>query len=389
MSKANYIMIGGFLGAGKTTAILKLARRLRGSGLRVGLITNDQSYGLVDSALLRSRGFPVEEITGGCFCCKFNSLLEASKRLSVAARPEAFIAEPVGSCTDLKATVSYPLRRMYGDSFRIAPLSVLVDPLRALRILGLEEGRAFSSKVLYVYRKQLEEAETIVINKADLLAPDRLECLRSVLASEHPQAEIFVISARNGNGLEPWFDRILGRELGSVNAPELDYELYAEGEALLGWLNCTVLLSGSAAFDGNALLCDLAHRIGRGLLAGDYEVAHLKMTLSPDEDGGDIGVCNLVRGDAEPEQSHRLQAPLERGELILNLRAESDPEELRGIVLRSLQESAVRAGGVDARIEHMEHFRPARPVPTHRMAGLQEQAKDGGEIFQNQDGSGA
>src|SRR5690242_7877505 len=58
MSKARYVMIGGFLGAGKTTAILKLAEHLTHNGLRVGLITNDQSFGLVDTAMLNSHGFP-------------------------------------------------------------------------------------------------------------------------------------------------------------------------------------------------------------------------------------------------------------------------------------------------------------------------------------------
>ncbi len=182
MTRASYIMIGGFLGAGKTTAILKLAEHMRARGLRVGLITNDQSTGLVDTALLGSQGFSVEEITGGCFCCKFHSLVEASERLSRNTRPDVFIAEPVGSCTDLLATVGYPLRRIYGENFRIAPLSVMVDPIRALRILGLEPGRAFSSKVLYVYGKQLEEGEIIVINKADLLDGGRLVKLQAALA---------------------------------------------------------------------------------------------------------------------------------------------------------------------------------------------------------------
>src|ERR1041385_7527371 len=76
MAKARYIMVGGFLGAGKTTAILQLAQNLHSEGTRVGLITNDQSFGLVDTALLSSQGLPVEEITGGCFCCRFNSRSE-------------------------------------------------------------------------------------------------------------------------------------------------------------------------------------------------------------------------------------------------------------------------------------------------------------------------
>ena len=63
--KADYLMIGGFLGAGKTTALLQLGRRLTAQGRRVGLIVNDQSNGLVDTALLAAHGFPVEEIAGG------------------------------------------------------------------------------------------------------------------------------------------------------------------------------------------------------------------------------------------------------------------------------------------------------------------------------------
>src|SRR5260221_451951 len=132
-TKARYLMIGGFLGAGKTTAIGKLARHLTAEGLRVGLITNDQAGGLVDTALLRGQGFATEEIAGGCFCCRFNTLVDAAAKLNQATRPDVFIAEPVGSCTDLVATVTYPLRRMYGNDFTVAPLSVLVDPVRARR----------------------------------------------------------------------------------------------------------------------------------------------------------------------------------------------------------------------------------------------------------------
>src|SRR6266436_9264020 len=186
-TKARYIMIGGFLGAGKTTAVARLAEKLRGDGLRVGLITNDQGSQLVDTAMLASRGFRVEEIAGGCFCCRFNSLVDAARKLSAETRPDVFIAEPVGSCTDLVATVTYPLRRIYGDDFSIAPLSVLVDPVRALRIFGLAEGGKFSEKVLYIYRKQLEEADLIVINKRELLDAAALAQLTAKLSDEFPK----------------------------------------------------------------------------------------------------------------------------------------------------------------------------------------------------------
>ena len=60
MDRARYIMIGGFLGAGKTTSIQEFAKYLDRQGLRVGLITNDQGVGLVDTALGKSNRFPVE-----------------------------------------------------------------------------------------------------------------------------------------------------------------------------------------------------------------------------------------------------------------------------------------------------------------------------------------
>jgi len=366
MAKARYVMIGGFLGAGKTTAILRLARHLVGQGLKVGLITNDQSLGLVDTAMQRSAGFDVEEITGGCFCCRFNSLVQAADKLSEQTRPDVFVAEPVGSCTDLKASVSYPLRRIYGDDFSIAPLSVMMDPVRAMRILGLEKGSAFSEKVRYVYSKQLEEAEALVVNKIDVLSEERREALRGALAEKYPGTRLFEISARTGDGLREWFEWLGTAELGILQPPDLDYEIYADGEAMLGWLNCTVRWISPRVFDGNKALKELAGRIHDWLASQEIEIAHLKMTLTPDEDLGDIGVINLVRGDGKAEASHSLREPLESGELIINLRAEADPEALKVAVLQSLG----APGDVDvvARVEHLEHFRPGKPQPTHRLA---------------------
>lgn len=369
MGNAKYILVGGFLGAGKTTAILRLAEQLRGRGLRVGLITNDQSFGLVDTTMLESHGFPVEEISGGCFCCKFNSLVEASEKLSAEARPDVFIAEPVGSCTDLKATVDYPLRRMYGADYEVAPLSVLVDPIRALRILGLESGKSFSPKVVYIYGKQLEEAEIIVVNKADLLSADRLEALVTALAGRFPQAEVQVISARTGLGLQDWLARISAASPRTRGAMAVDYETYADGEALLGWLNATAHLSSDEPFDGNALLRELGQRVQGALREEEIEVAHLKMTLTPDDGGNDLAVANVVRGDATLEMSHALHEPLASGELILNLRAEGDPERLRSAAAAAVDGIAAVAR-LRLTVRHMEAFRPGKPTPVHRLAGV-------------------
>jgi hypothetical protein len=318
--------------------------------------------------MLGSHGFAVEEITGGCFCCRFNSLVDAAERLSAESRPDVFIAEPVGSCTDLKASVSYPLRRMYGDDFTVAPLSVLVDPIRAMRILGIETGKAFSRKVVYVYGKQLEEAEVIVVNKIDLLNVERRQALRAALTASFPRAKVLEVSARDGTGLEAWFELIAGGELGSDPSMDVDYELYAEGEALLGWMNCTVELSAGSQIDGNELVRDLARELHERLNAAGAEIAHLKMTLSPGDAAGDIAVLNLVRNDGSPEMSHSLQGDVSRGELIVNLRAEADPERLKAVTVDGLEAVEASRPGVRLNVRHLEHFRPGKPQPTYRLA---------------------
>ncbi len=377
MSKsARYIMIGGFLGAGKTTAVARLARYLTNQGKRVGLICNDQSTGLVDTTLLRSKGFSVEEITGGCFCCRFNSLLDAADNLTRAATPDLFLAEPVGSCTDLIATVSYPLRRIYGDRFTVAPLSVLIDPTRAARILGLAPGRSFSEKVTYVYRKQLEEADLIVVNKCDTHPPELLERLVSTIGDTFPRAQTFVCSATDGTGVDAWFEAVLSVErrdsrpleinydLYRDSRPlEINYDLYAEGEALLGWLNCTVQLESDAPFDGNQTLVALAGAIRDRVVDRGGDIAHLKMTLDSRDGTGTLSVVSLVGNDGEPDLRESLLDRVDRGELVINLRAEADPA-----ILEAVARAAVAAlGGVRATMEHLEQLRPGRPIPTHRM----------------------
>ncbi len=368
MTRSRYIMIGGFLGAGKTTTMLRLAEMLAARGLRVGLITNDQASGLVDTSLAKHRDVAVEEIAGGCFCCRFSSLIEAARHLTVTTRPEVFLAEPVGSCTDLVATVALPLQQIYGEQFTVAPFAVLVDPTRALRVLGMEEGRTFPEHVLYIYGKQLEEAEHIVINKADTVSPETLAALRAEIARRYPQAEVHVISAREGTGVEELLAMLLAGESSPQSVMEVDYARYGVGEAMLGWLNGAADLSGED-FDGNALLLHLASAIQQRLASSGAEVAHLKMVLSPSGEPYELAACNLVRADATPELSHTLADPLDDATLLINCRAAGEPEVLRDAVNAALQETAAHFS-VSVTAGPLEYFKPGQPKPEHRVISI-------------------
>ena len=370
LEKPRYIMIGGFLGAGKTTAMAKLAAHFTSQGKRVGLITNDQGSNLVDTTWLRSQGFPTEEIPGGCFCCRFNSLVEAVEKLRHERKPDIFIAEPVGSCTDLVATVAYPLRQLHGSEYIVAPVSVLVDPMRAEQIFGPGKSGGFSEKVVYIYRKQLEEADLIVISKADLLEPSQLTQLHGQIAAAFPRTEILAVSARTGENLEAWFSRLLGEAQSAKTAMKVDYEIYADGEAMLGWLNCTVQLRAGQPFLANAFLPSFAGEVQSRLKARKAEIAHLKMTLQPGGGGGAIAVANLVRTDATTEVSQLLRGTVTDAQLTINLRAEAAPDVLGTAVREGLAAAAAAFPRLSAIPDHLEHFRPGKPMPTHRVTDV-------------------
>jgi G3E family GTPase len=363
-----FIMIGGFLGAGKTTALSRLAAFLTQKGLRVGMVTNDQGCELVDTTWLRAGGFRAEEISGGCFCCRLDNLVSAAARLRLEIQPEIYLAEPVGSCTDLVATVVNPLKLLHAREYRIAPVSVMVDPARALEALGLRHGDGFSEKVRYIYLKQLEEADLIVVGKSDLLSPAQRFELCAALEVRFPTARVWTVSSRTGENLEEWFDYLLEA---APPAPrplmEVDYEKYATGEALLGWLNAKILLHSQKAFDANALLLDLAGKIRRRLAEGKAEIAHLKMTFEPESEKSGPAMINLVGNQREPELARRLGEPVTSGNLILNLRAEMEPSPLRQAVEGAVAEVIEHTPGAKADWRHLECFKPGKPQPTHRL----------------------
>ena len=129
------IIVGGFLGAGKTTLLWHTAQQLIQQGKKVALITNDQAPELVDSTLLHHQGLQVAEVNGSCFCCNFNGFVDAIHQLMREVNPDVILAEPVGSCADLSATILQPVKRFLADELQLMPFTVLADPQRLSSIL--------------------------------------------------------------------------------------------------------------------------------------------------------------------------------------------------------------------------------------------------------------
>lgn len=358
-----FIMIGGFLGAGKTTTIARLAHHYRSHGQHVAIVTNDQAADLVDTHLLRSQGFDVGEVAGSCFCCNFDGLTSTVERLEANQRPDVILAEPVGSCTDLVATVIRPLEKIYERPFDIAPFGVIVKPSHGMKILRRSGKGGFSPQAEYIFRKQLEEADFILLNRIDELPAAEVAELTELLENQFPGRPILKMSAKTGEGLDGFLEFLDQPHAHGQRRMEVDYDLYAEGEAELGWLNAQVLLTAPQDFALDDTLVGMLERLKERLAEMEAETAHLKLIGMWE---GHYGVSNLVSSVSEPTLSLPSGCLTHRAELVVNARVAMDPEQLAEVVREELAQEAERLGG-HAEIKTLQSFRPGRPVPTHRL----------------------
>jgi G3E family GTPase len=362
-ARPRYIVVGGFPGAGKSTGIHRLAALFQKQGRTVGVITNDEGTRLVDTSQFRAARFVTEEIECGAFPTQLETFLTSARRLSDQHSCDIIFAECSGTSAELSSGLLTPLSQALGANVPLAPLSVLVDAVRASRVLRLDSGASFSEKLGYLYRKQIEEAENLVINKSDLLSAAQLSKLREALGELAPGATLLTVSARTGAGLDEWLACLMSKEHIPTSARALDSQLYHEAQSLIGWLNCTATVSSVKYFDANALINDLGTAIQSVLKGDGVEVAHLKLMLSAENESTgaiDIASVNLVRNDLAPELTGEIHEPVKRANLILNLRAEARPDLLHSAVNRAVLAVMERAPELFARMEHCEHFRPNR-----------------------------
>lgn len=358
-----FIMIGGFLGAGKTTTIARLAAHFRKLGKNVAIVTNDQASDLVDTLMLRSQGFHVGEVAGSCFCCNFNGLTSTVESLSSDQRPDIVLAEPVGSCTDLVATVIRPLEKIYAQPFDIAPYGVIIKPSHGFKILGGEGQRGFSPKAEYIFRKQIEEADFILLNRIDELTPTQVEELIHLLGKEYPNIPIVRLSAKSGTGFEALCEFLDQQGAFGQRVMEVDYDVYAEGEAELGWLNCQAQIQAPQSVELDRFLLSLVQRLHQVLIHQDAEAAHLKVIGMTD---GVYAVANLISNETQPVLSLSSNWSGTTFDLVLNARVAIDPGSLESLIREALQSEAAGFGAT-AEVHSLQCFRPGRPVPTHRI----------------------
>lgn len=366
-----FIALSGFLGAGKTTTLVAAARHLEAQGHQVAVITNDQGTELVDTKLARSSLDAVAEVTGGCFCCRFDDLMAVASKLIATGTVDTIIAEAVGSCTDLQATVVRPLRKYHRDQLSVAPLTTVVDPHRLRGFARAAERGEPESDLSYLFGKQLAEADVIALNKSDLIRPDDKAAILDAIRGQYPAATIIAYSARTGEGLadltEAWSAAATW-----TNDLAIDYDRYAAAEAQLAWLNQQFTVE--SADDAGFVALDWA----RAALTRLVEVAspddpgavgHAKLTV---DTAGGMTKLSLTGTTAEPSVDVAAPGSARTATVTVNARIACEPAALDQAVLGAVAHADSMHGTRSAAVgSGPASFKPGYPRPVHRLTAAQ------------------
>uniref|UniRef100_UPI002ED308AD GTP-binding protein n=1 Tax=Micromonospora acroterricola TaxID=2202421 RepID=UPI002ED308AD len=345
------VVLTGFLGAGKTTTMLAAGRLLTRRGNRVAVITNDQGSDLVDTRAASDVTPDVGEVTGGCFCCRFEDLADLVTELLDSGQADTILAEAVGSCTDLQATVIRPLRARYRDRLALAPLTAVLDPARV---------DALDGDLEYLFERQLAEADLIAVNKTDTLPRADLDALLGQIRGRYPDAGLLGYSASTGAGVDQLVAHWTGaRQRGRDVDLDVDYDRYAAAEAELSWLNQVWQVAAPGGFSARRWAHVALDSLSTACARQGHVIGHAKLAVqSP---AGLIRMSVVAAGDPprhEPAAAEETdEPPVDQATVLLNVRATCPPRDLESLV-RSAAFDADLAAGAAARPGPASAFTP-------------------------------
>ncbi len=356
-------LIGGFLGSGKTTAIIGAAHHLMRQGRRVGVVTNDQGKYLVDTAFFQAADLPTVEVTGGCFCCNYDDLGARLSQLKEAAQPDVIFAESVGSCADVVATVVKPFLELGTANLALDTFTVFTDA-RLLRRRLLDQPMPFSDDVVYIFDKQIEEAGLLILNKADLLSPQQAAATLDLAQARFPGKTVRLQDSRRPEQIAAWLALL---DSGAIAPPhagvEIDYQRYGAGEAQLAWLDEEITFhvpDGAARRVALAFIAAVAEMIDAQRAA----IGHVKFMLRGGDPAQDVKISLPTLAGPDWQQSVP-DVPGNQVTLMVNARVEMPAQALRELIARAGQQAAAQAGAT-LRESNVSAFHPAFPTPTHR-----------------------
>ena len=180
------LVLGGFLGSGKTTVLLQLARYLVAQTpykeTALVIIENEISQNDVDGKLLAQNSLSVENLFAGCACCSGSGqLCDTIRQIQKRFDPEWIIIEASG--------VAYP------DSIQQTLREELGMEAGMLAIVDVKRWRRVQRAMGPFVQAQLNGVQVVLLTKIDLVTEDIVQEVASSAAQYAPQAKIYPICA--------------------------------------------------------------------------------------------------------------------------------------------------------------------------------------------------
>ena len=276
--KIRFMVMSGFLGAGKTTTMIALGEYM------------NKTYGKVG----------MSDIPG----------------LGVGALDHVY-HRLVDDCADW---------------ITLSPFTVLVDPERIKLLLPEGEDINLPEEIKYLMQLQLEEADLIVLNKIDVMTPEEVERDVAFLREACPDIPVMTISALRGDGIPELAEYLETHESLLKNFSVRDNEKFQEAEKTLTWYNRRLFFKqlDDEKIDCNAVIDELIEEIRMGLIEKKRNVPHLKTFATAG--AGDFNKCSLLGIDYDIEHTQPFLRKHKKMSMIINARAVCESRPFARIV---------------------------------------------------------
>ena len=328
-----YMIVSGFLGSGKTTTMIAMARninkRLQEAGQpgHSAIIANDLgAKNLVDADYTRTADVAINEITGDCICYVTEDLVSHIDRLANDGA-NIVISDIPGCGVGALNHVYVTLTEDYPGKYDLLPLVCLVDPIRLRMVLPEKADIHLPEEMRFVLNAQLAEADVIVLNKCDLIDEEERESDLAFIRAAYPDTPVMAMSARTGEGVDEVVDYVLAhqapaewRDLGT------DSEEFDSAEAQMCWYNRRFFAEerNGKNIDFNEVIEDFMEAIREGLIEARRNVPHLKLFAAGE--GDDFVKCSIVGIDYDLEFERKLDHEYSGIAIVVNARAVCESE---------------------------------------------------------------
>ncbi|MCQ6962376.1 cobalamin biosynthesis protein P47K [Methanolobus chelungpuianus] len=179
------LVIGGFLGSGKTTTVLRLGRDFSNAGKKVAIIVNEIGEVGIDGDVISKYGLQTTELTSGCICCSLKVNMKTTISLLMKDyKPDILLIEPTGIA--FPQIIRNEINLMDLKDVSIQPLVTLIDGSRFKQLM---------KEVKHFAMRQIIDAEVLGINKLDLVEKIRIPIIEASVQQLNPKARVVLLSA--------------------------------------------------------------------------------------------------------------------------------------------------------------------------------------------------